>query len=271
MERMEGKYALIQFCPLPERQEYLNVGLVLVVPQIGFVGVRIARGQRRVERVFGKQSKLYLDAIKRSFESRLLLELSQDPVGGGLNEFARKRANEMRLSPLLPVAIDDLDADFDKLFRELVGDDEPLAREPRARKKLRDAFVSNKVEQFLDRPDEVQLPEYGFSVNVPYGYQNGCYNFVDAMRISQEPSDALREAGKRSMEGDFIWKHFEQSEHCKRLVVVADFSNQSNAFYNAVSDRFKEANVKLYRFDDLNPLFRDIVDNAELHGKVHQS
>lgn len=269
MERRQGKYALIQFCPVPERQEYLNVGVLLVVPELSYVGIRLAHGQRRIDRVFGKQPAAYFDAIKRSFQSRLLLELSEDPAGASLSEFARKRANELRLSPLMSVAVDDADNVLGQLFLQLVGDEEHSRKEPRVRKRLRDVFVKNKVEQFLDRPDEIDLPEYGLVVRVPYGYQNGCYNLIDAMRVPPLSPDALREAGKRAFEGGLVWKHFVRSDNCKRLVVVGDFAGQSNQFYHAVRDRFEESNVKLYRFDDLNPLFQDIVENADLHGKVH--
>lgn len=269
MERQQGKYALIQFCPVPERQEFLNIGLVLLVPAARFIGVRITRGQSRVERVFGKQSKGYLGAVKEAFENRLRSELSRDPDGSSLGEFARKRANEIRLSPLLPILVNDPETSLTALFAELVGEDEKPPREPRMRRKLQEAFVKNRVEQFLDGPSEIDLPEYGLTVHVPYGYQNGCYNLIDAMRVPQAPHEALREAGKRAIEGGLIWKHFEQSENCKRLVVVGDFASQSNEFYHAVRDQFNEANVRLFRFDDLNPLFRDILSNAEAHGKIH--
>lgn len=269
MERQQGKYALIQFCPVPERQEYINVGVLLLVPGESFAGIKLARGQHRVARLFGKQPKAYFDAIKESFESRLNLEMANSPDGSGLAEFARKRANDLRLSQLLPVAVEEPKTALDRLFVELVGEDERPPREPLVRKKLRDAFVKNRVEQFLDGPSEIKLPEYGLSVYVPYGYQNGCYNLVDAMRVPSASHEALREAGKRAFEGGLIWKHFEQSSNCKRLVVVGDFPERSNGFYNAVREQFNEAKVGLYRFDDLNPLFRDIKVNADLHGKMH--
>lgn len=271
MERYQGRYALVQFCPVPERMEYLNVGLVLVVPELAFVSIRMARGYSRIERVFGKQQRAYLDAVKASFESRLREELDRSSDASGLGEFAQKRANDIRLSPLRSVSISDPKSDFANLFAELVGEDDPQVREPRVRRRLREAFSAGKVEQFLDNPDEVALPEYGLRINVPFGYQNGCYNLIDGMRLSDSASDGLREAGKRAMEGGLLWKHFEQSDACKRLIVVGDFSKQSSGFYNAVKDQFAESNVGLYRFDDLRPLFSDIEKNAAEHGKIHSS
>lgn len=267
MEHHQGKYALVQFCPIPERLEFLNIGLVLVVPDLAFVGVRFARGQSRIDRAFGRQPRSYLEAIKASFQERLRGELLNGMRESSFEEFSQKRANEIRVSRLLPVMVSDADRDFESLFDELVGEDEPAPREPRIRRKLREAFVSNRVEQLLDNPGDVELPEYGVKIHVPYGYQNGCYNFIDGMRLSANVGDGLREAGKRSMEGGLIWKHFEHGP-CKRLVVVGDFSQQSNEFFNAVRSQFDESNVKLHRLDDIRPLLKDILENAEVHRAI---
>lgn len=267
MEQHQGKYALVQYCPIPERLEYLNIGLLLVVPELDYFGVRFARGHGRIDRAFGKQPKLYLDALKLSFNARLCSEFAAHPNGVGFEEFAEKRANEIRVSRLQPVMIGDVESDFERLFFELVGDEDPVAREPRIRRKLREAFVSHKVEALLDNPGDVELPEFGLKISVPYGYQNGCYNFIDGMRLSENVSDGLREAGKRALEGGLIWKHFKGGP-CKRLVVVGDFSKQSNEFFKAVKGQFEESNVKLHRLDDIRPLLNDILQNVEAHGRA---
>jgi hypothetical protein len=61
MSRFQGKYALVQYCPVPERLEFVNIGLLLVVPESSYLEIRFAKGQTRVERLFGKQSKAHLD------------------------------------------------------------------------------------------------------------------------------------------------------------------------------------------------------------------
>lgn len=265
MPNYQGKYALVQFCPAPERQEFINIGLLLIVPDLNHFEVRFSKGQARVERLFGKQSKAFLDALKASFQSRLHEILKRDQRALMLEEFAARRANEIRLSALQPVAIVDPAIDFEGLFDELVGEQEPASREPQMRRKLRDAFVYNRVENLLDRPESVELPEYDLTLSVPYGYQNGCYNLIDGMRLPAQPTEGLREAGKRAMEGSLIWKHFEQGPR-KRLVVVGDFSKQSNGFYQAVRDQFRESNVVLHRLDDMRALIDDIQTQAQLHG-----
>lgn len=266
-EQHQGNYALVQYCPMPERLEFLNIGLLLVVPDLDFFRVRFARGHGRLDRVFGKQSKFYLDALKFSFDVRLRSEFSEHFDSARFDEFAEKRANDIRLSRLLPVLVSDVEPEFERLFLDLVGDDDPVVREPRIRRKLREAFVSHRVEALLDNPDDVELPEYGLKISVPYGYQNGCYNFIDGMRLSANVGEGLREAGKRALEGGLIWKHFQDGPP-KRLVVVGDFSRQSNEFFHAVKGQFEESNVKLHRLDDMRPLLKDIVEHVETHGQA---
>lgn len=266
MHRQSGKYALVQFSPVPERLEFFNVGVVLIVPELSFVDIRLSKGQGRIERVFGKQPKGYVDAVKEGFGHRLKLELARNMDPEFIAEFSARRANSIRLSPLMSVMVSDPAAELDQLFLELVGDDEPMPREPRIRQKLRNAFAIRGVSHYLDDPEPIELSEYGVKVNVPFGYQNGCYNLVDGMRLSANSGDSLREAGKRAMEGNLIWKHFAKADVKKRLVVVGDFSNQSNEFFHAVSDQMQSANVRLHRLDSLDPLLADIEANGQLHA-----
>lgn len=265
MERMQGRYALVQFCPMPERFEFLNIGVLLIVPEVRFAAMRFAKGQARLDRAFGAQPKSYLSALKDGVEQRILAEIEKAPDGRSMEAFASKRANEVRVSGLLPIMVADAGASLNALFNELVGEESAIVREPRVRQKLRRALEMANVEGLLDRPDEIALPEFGVKLNAPYGYQNGLYNLVDAMRLSPVPGDALREAGKRAFEGGLLWKQFAKGPEPKRLVVVGDFASQSNEFYHAVSEQFLESNVKLHRLDNIRPLINDIQSNALQH------
>ncbi|WEJ57878.1 DUF3037 domain-containing protein [Devosia sp. FJ2-5-3] len=258
-------YAIIQYSPSPERLEFINVGIVLIVQNERHLGIKFSKNPARIERLFGRQPKIYLDAIKEGFASRLKYDWQQNPELKFLETFALKRANGLRLSPLMPVAVDDAENVLNSLFSELVGDEQPPHREPRIRRKLRECFVERGVEHYLQDPAPVELPEYGIKVDVPFGYQNGCYNLIDGMRLSSAPSDSLREAGKRAMEGALIWKHYQAAQNRKRLVIVGDFAKQSSEFYNAVKIQMNESNVKLYRLDEIEPLVDDIRENAAFH------
>jgi len=267
MERRKGFYAILQFCPIPERFEFINLGVVLVVPNEHYIGIRFSKGYRRVEKLFGPQRKIFLDALKEGFKQRLLLEFSKSNNLEHLEQFARKRANSMRVSDFLPIAVEQPDADLEALFESLVGEDPVSERTPRVATKLKETFRKAGLVHYIDEhPEPVELPEHGVTVSVPFGYQNGAYNLVDAMRLSPNSGEALKEAGKRALEGQLLEKHFAHSPAQKRLVVVGDFSRQNEPFYRTVSELMQQHRVKLYRLDDLNPLLSDIEVNGRLHS-----
>jgi hypothetical protein len=265
MKRSPGSYALLQYSPVPDRFEFLNIGVLLVVPGFDFFRVRMAKGQTRIDRLFEHPPRAHLQLLKAGFEKRLSLEYARDRSIVALEAFSSKRANELRLSPILPIAVSEPEETLNQLFDELVGDDEVRPREPRMARKLREAFVAEKV--FVDEsPPKVSIPEAGIHISAPFGYQNGAYNLIDGIRVTGDQHQALQETGRRALEGGLLWKHFQNERDKKRLLVVGDFSKQPNEFYHAVGNLLEENHVRLYRLDQLGPLIEDIKVNMKLHS-----
>lgn len=266
MERQQGSYALLQFSPRPERLEFVNVGVLLVVPQLKYVGIKFSKSVRRVERLFGKQVQYSIDVAKEAFENRLKKEIESSYDYRKIEYFAKRRANQMRLSQLMPIAVEKPDIDLEQLFEELVGDDRERRRQPKVSVKLKEAFQRAGVVHYLRPPGPIVLDEYGVTINAQFSYQNGVYNLIDAMRLSGGASNALKEAGKRAIEGQWLRKHSaKEGGKLKQLVVVGDFISQQDTFYSAVRDVMQQHRVKLYRLDDMRPLLEDIERSASCH------
>ncbi len=262
---MQGSYALVQFSPVPERMEFLNVGVVLTVPQAQFIGVRFAESHGRIDRFFQHPQSSFLQHAKQGLSRRLALEFGKGFEA--LKSFAAKRANELRVSPFLPIAVDEPQIALDRLFDELVGEDKVQSRRPRMARVLKEAFVKASVFGLVEeKPDPVELPELGISIKAPFGYQNGAYNLIDGMQFSADPGEALEKAGKRALEGAQLWKQSQRDGPPKRLVVVGDFSDKPNSFYEAVHEQLGNSQVRLYRLDHIGPLVEDITQNASLHS-----
>lgn len=266
--RVQGSYSLIQFSVAPDRMEFLNVGVIVAVPETAFVAVRFAEDHPRIERLFGRSALVRLQDLKPGFALRVEAEFVR---GGsqGFSGFLGRRANELRATPLLPVVVDPLDPEptVDQLFAELVGEDERSRRGPRMASRLRTAFDKAGVFGMLDpRPAAVELPE-GITVQTPFAYQNGAYNMIDGLQLNRDPKAAMREVGLRAFEGARLWKHTSKSEHPTRLVAVADVGEQSEEFYEAVQEELYRNDVRLYRLDQLGPLIEDIEANSLAHGQ----
>ena len=112
-----GKYALIQFCPQPDRQEFLNVGLILSVPDAEeYLRVEFVEEPKRVERLFGNISDHYYHSVSEVIKFRIEQGFRQSKPFD-FDEFVDRRANDIRVTRLMPIRIDDdPDWEFDELF-----------------------------------------------------------------------------------------------------------------------------------------------------------
>lgn len=267
MQRMQGSYALIQFSPVPERMEFLNIGVALAIPEIQFLRVRFASSHGRIDRYFRSSNPSFLEQAKEGLARRLQREFESGFQVAALEAFASKRANELRMAPFRPVAVDEPEALLERLFVELVGEDQVRRQKPRMARVLKEAFVKASVYGLVEeRPEPVELPELGVSIKAPFGYQNGAYNLIDGIQFGEDPSDALEKAGKMALEGAQLWKQSNAEGAPKRLVIVADFKNRPGAFYEVVGEQLDRSHVRLYRLDNLDPLVDDISNNASLHS-----
>ena len=129
---MNGLFSLIQYCPDPSRGESGNVGLVLLCPDQGYLGVRVVEDHQRIAAFFGLDAvgvddlqfaeRSLVERIERSRESLMNLE--------ALAQFARTRVNDLRMTPLTSVAVGDPEQEFEGLFGELVGTGESFLSPP---------------------------------------------------------------------------------------------------------------------------------------------
>ena len=257
-----GYYALVQFCPVPERMEFLNVGLLLTIPAIGYGKIEFVEEPKRVERLFGRQRREYFQYIKDATAFRLQNLLAHRELVRDFNEFSERRANEIRLTNLLEVRVSgDPDIEFDRLFAKLVESQRKRKATTRARTRLKKTFKDFRIEHLLEKPDTVDMEEFDLKVSAPFAYQNGSYNLIDSIRMSENHSESLREAGKKAFEGSLLFRHSQLTRQMK-MIVVADFSEQSSGFYNAVREHFEDSQVILYRFDEVHFLVEDVLKNV---------
>jgi len=264
MERRKGYYALIQYSPFPERHEFVNVGVLLCVPEEHFLQVKFTDSQHRIERLFGRQDINFIISQQKALENRLKIEKTQYLDVEALEKFARLRANTLRMTPLWPTSVDEPCAYLRALFEELVSEDLVKKRFPPIQSKLKNAFKEAGVLRYLAKPAPVALSDYGITVSAPFAYQNGHLNFIEPLRLDENPSEALKEAGKRAVEGGWLAK----AEPDKRLVVVGDFLHHQGKFYDAINEVMRDHHVRLYRLDDLQPLIQEIEQAAHDHGHV---
>jgi Protein of unknown function (DUF3037) len=76
MNPVKGHYSIVQYCPDLARRETVNIGVVLLVPERGFLQTRMVADNERVRHFFGNtgdDAKL-LNDFKKSFAARIEAE-----------------------------------------------------------------------------------------------------------------------------------------------------------------------------------------------------
>ena len=246
MNKLRASYAIVQYSPQPERFEAVNVGVVVFDHLKRVVLSRLSVDVSRVKRLSKDVNKVFVVNALSDFVSRLEYEFLRSESLQELQAFREKRSNNFNLTPIVPVIGDNLNDQLESLFLDLVGEPHKKQRSERVSSKLRSALKSEGVIQLLDkRPKPVSIERYGVLLRPEYGFQNGHYNLIDAARFDSA-EEGLAEAGKRALEGRALAESLNN-----RLVVIGDFGDQPNDFFEAIRDDLERASTKLYRMDDL--------------------
>lgn len=122
-----GEFSVIQFCPDAGRDEAVNVGVFLYCPKKGFISAQMRPDNQRVRRLFGEEVILegHLEAIKHNSEYRLEREKNEFKTRGHVDYFIGNLANDIRMTKLRSVRVEDPRETLDRLYDELVADPTP--------------------------------------------------------------------------------------------------------------------------------------------------
>jgi hypothetical protein len=117
-------YSVVQYVPDRFRAEAVNIGLVLLRLEPHALRVRMTSNFDRARRLFGigPRELTNLARFASGLQYRIENSVEEFRTADDLAAFAASRANDLRLtSPRLAV-LQDLEADFERLFSELVDD-----------------------------------------------------------------------------------------------------------------------------------------------------
>jgi hypothetical protein len=119
-----GFYSVVQYVPDCFRAEAVNIGLVLLRLEPHALRVRMTSNFDRARRLFriGPRESTNLAFSASGFKSRIENSVEEFRTADDLAAFAASRANDLQMtSPRLAI-LDDFEADFERLFSKLVGD-----------------------------------------------------------------------------------------------------------------------------------------------------
>jgi len=178
---MKGYYSIVQYCPDPSRLEAVNIGVALFCPERSFLKVRFGRRKTRVDQLFGKQDREFVDSQKAAIEARLANEQDAFQHLVDFESYISRRANALKLTAARPVKVEDPELELDNLLRRLVaGRSEAASRAATVSIELSDVFREAHVEGLLRRDVSVHPPALPEPVKVPFAFQKvlRCFRWV---------------------------------------------------------------------------------------------
>lgn len=264
MKDQAAYYSLVQFCPDQSRLEGVNIGVVLYLPNEKRVLVEMTRSHSRIRRLFGNQDWRLFHRAKSSVQNQLthqqFLTLEE------LEAYISKRANAVQLTSPRPIRVITPQTSIRELYNRLVEDNQAEHKE-RIDVCLTRKFTEAGVLNLVKKPVAIEIPEIKATIRVPYGYQNGRFNLIEPVQFDTNPDIIIAKASKNAIEGQLLYSRRDPTLGNMRLVVVANFDREiENSTREFVKRTLANHDVKLYSFDDLNPLVDDIRLSAAAHS-----
>lgn len=259
MSDRQGYYSIIQHSEFPERGEFVNIGVILFQSSAPRVLVRFAQSPRRIEAVFNVRLGGHFNDILASLSSRIVNEFGQDWYIDALSRFVAMRTGKTRMTEPRSILVENAADALEKLFNELVREFKPPTRRAKVTQKLKAQLRLLGVETMLDRPAPVDL--HGVTLKAPYGYQNGRYNMINGLSLTDDPDRAIQAASAYAIKGRWLFEN--QSIRPSRLVVVADVEGQRENFTHDIARVMAEHNVGFHKLNDLQALASDIRDHSQ--------
>ncbi|HZL25221.1 MAG TPA: DUF3037 domain-containing protein [Acidobacteriaceae bacterium] len=264
-----GFYSVVQYCPDRFRAEAVNVGLVLLCVDPHAVRVRMTGNHDRARRLFAV-AKPELKNLKLATHGlRNRIETSTDELRSceQLAAFAASRANDLRLTEPRLAKLDDIDADFERLFVQLVEQHSTAALADAAPAevlppKLGEVFYRLQQARKIWQPGVITVPVYKRKLDIPYAYRNGVVNLVKP-HVFPATKRAETQAATLAVNGDLIRKHPIDGER-QQLIVVStqETPQQAREVSDHVEPLFAEYGVRLIRPQDADAFAREVEQSA---------
>ncbi|MFN7785646.1 MAG: DUF3037 domain-containing protein [bacterium] len=234
MSTQRGFYSVIQFCPDSYRAESANVGAVLYVPATGYLAARWSPDFERVKRFFrlDADGMVRVAAAVRALDHRLQIMKAEGVSEAGLSKFIATRADQVQLTPLRLVMVEQAAATLDELFTDAM--DENATTVPRQRRRaivpeaISRAFEALRARNDLIEPGNVLVPGLKSTLRVPYAFRNGKLNLVKPENLD-DAAQAENKVGLLGFKGRLLFTHPEGDLRRQLVIVSAGRSPDADA------------------------------------------
>lgn len=243
------------------------MGVLLFCPDRNYLRVRLSTANDRIRHFFGDEAGdlKQINAMKKMLEHRLEMEKPGLKDVAALRHFAALMANEILITEPRPMLVEEPDVELAQLFDELVSRTQrrELPPEDTLLSRLRLQLDTPRIKAVLKRDLVVRVPVFGNELKVPYAYQNGRLNLIEAHEFNQQrEQDIIRDVLTKAAQGNLIFKHPDPEAGERQLVVVASFGRAAVEHHKQVETVLRDHNVSFIPETELADLERQIAETA---------
>jgi hypothetical protein len=252
-----GYYAFVQYCPDRFMAEYVNIGVVLLVPEIDFLSIRLVENNKRIKRFFGEQKNwMFIDEQKQFITEKLKRAKESILSKDDFNVFRKRLGNDVQLSELRSIKVSDPGYELDQLF-SMIDEVEIDVKKPSEilHEKLDNAFKSLKVDGMLEKPSAIKIKKMNRKITAPYGFQNGRYNFIKPFIYNSKNYDKFCMS---AINGQALFEQEDDKFGEMKLVMVGKFDSSSEDEIGEVGNVLQQHSVGFYTIDNIEPLADEI-------------
>jgi hypothetical protein len=263
MPTTRGFFSIVQFCPDLDRGECANVGVVLVVPNLGFVDVRFGSDNEAPKRRFGADAfdDARLTLAKRTLEGRIRAAAGAWTTAEELERFSRLEGNHLVLSKPRVILVEDPRAEIEDLYTRLVHVD-AIQRNRVRQPDLKTLFEPKLKGVPLRKNVKVTVPVFG-ELTMPYAYQNGRLNLIRAEAFPHDEKSATSKATDLAVKGHLLHAHPEAPGMERQLIVVGGFDGSAtDAFKGKMSLLLREHDARLVLEEQLDAFVEEVRRDA---------
>lgn len=262
----KGYYSILQYVPDLERSEGVNIGILLLCPEKGFLKAQTASSNDRVRRFFGQDIDLDLERInayKEIFEERVEAETANIRSPEELERFIDTRGNQLRLTRPRPVKVFDPEATLRELFDSLVGGHrrKKAAAESTTSELTRnfDALIKrDHLEDRIERNVRIESAIFRQPLIFPVAFRNGRLNVIQSVAFEKSEKQSRAHACELAVQSDELRDLPEPVQ----LNVLASFQPDQPESEERVRNVLGKYQVTLYTPQNLDHLIEIIKTTA---------
>jgi hypothetical protein len=192
-------YYLVRYAPCTEREEFLNIGLLLHCAEEQFLDCLFTRDFRRIRRFHPQADLKFLRDLQSHFEQRI--QDHEDNLPDFLEEMLQSYSHAIQLAPARPVLAADPPEELGRLFGRFVGlrQAENPATDTRMRIKQRLVEALQRVRVYDHKQLEKRVPaeplthpgdpfhfDFGYRPLMTGGKQNGHLKLIHALSLRRD-------------------------------------------------------------------------------------